>query len=380
MTHYSLAKLVSHPWKRSAGHRQRTRPLLTLLTIFAFVAGGLVSTPATAHAANLASAVTFSVNVDDGRVTASGWAVDWGNTSAALDVAFISGSSVLAGARANGPRPELAAYGIPGWHGFTSTFFAASTGTTTICVVVIPAGGGPGQLASCHDVTVPADPLRDDPRGDLMASQDPATGQIAVYGWAFDANDMGRSVWVTLTDNGKIHTGMFASLPSPELEPFGVPGRHAMHTSWLPLTPGPHEICQFVTNIGFGKDALTKCVTVKVSSDPARDNPRVAMETSTVPGQIGQVIVKGWAFDPNNLTENIVALVQVDRSPATRAFWAKDPYPALAAYGVGGNHGFTGAIDLSAGSHTVCVSASNWGLGSTRSSRSGHTSPTRCRR
>jgi hypothetical protein len=472
MNRQSVEMLGVHRRVRPRSGPHLRRRLGSLAALVALVAGGVMLTPVTAHAANLASAVTFSVNVDDGKVTASGWAVDWGNTSAALDVAFISGSTILAGARANGPRPELAAYGIPGWHGFTSTFFAASTGTTTICLVVIPAGGGPGQLASCHDVTVPpepqfdnpqgflfadvdtvsgaivaegvafdlndenqsisvmvtldgtpiwiaaahdaspdlvaagisgkhaftrtffapsfgahsvclfafnihyghdqllecvdvtvtADPERDDPRGDIMAFQDPDNGRITVYGWAFDANDIGRSVWVTLTDNGTAQTGMLASLPSPELEPFGVPGRHALLTSWLPTTPGTHEICQFVTNVGYGKNALTACATVEVVFNPARDNPRVALETSTIPGQL---IVKGWAFDPNDMNQPRMALVQVDGNPATRAFSANEPYPALAAYGVPGNHGFSGTIALTAGTHQVCVTADNWGPGYT---------------
>ena len=83
-----------------------------------------------------------------GVVQVNGWAFDPNDMPKPLTVIVTRNGEAVGYAVANGPRPELAYYGVPGNHGFNMSF-AASSGTNSICLFAINIGAGANKTVQC---------------------------------------------------------------------------------------------------------------------------------------------------------------------------------------------------------------------------------------
>lgn len=320
------------PGRPTIGRRITRAPLAGLLVALTLLAAGLL-TATPAHAAPAVGALSATVEAS-GRVLVNGWAVDLGAPTQTATAHLRVGTQTLATLPADGPRPELAAYGIPGNHGFTIGVYTPTTGTWQLCLWVQSVGSTPTQ-AACVAVTVTANPARDNPRGAFTATVAP-DGAILVNGWVFDGNDLNATANATLKVGDLPLRTIPANLPSPQLYPYGVPGAHGFADRIYTGRAASYQVCLFARNLYYGTDQLVQCANVTVVRGP-EDLPRGAL-TLTV--RNGQLVASGWAFDPNRITESVPVEI-VNRS--TMWGWgtrADRPYPALAAYGVPGDHGF----------------------------------------
>ncbi len=97
------------------------------------------------------------------------------------------------------------------------------------------------------------------------------------------------------------------------------------------------------------------------STDGASHNPIGELET--VDAISGGIALSGWAIDPDT-TGPIYVWLTVDGSG--RHLYANQARPDVAEANpeFGANHGFSARLDIAEGQHTVCVTASNVGIGS----------------
>ncbi len=295
----------------------------------------------------------------DGTIDVSGYAFDGSNLLATVDVFLYTNNQASYSANANGPRPELANYGIPGNHGFSGSFKALTTGTNQVCMYLRNVGPGSDQLAQCVDLNYPADPVRDDPRGAISATVN-AAGTISVSGWAFDPSNLYSPVNVMVSNNGQVAAVVGATGPRPELAQYGVPGNHGFALSYAAPATGPQSICLYVANIGYGESQWVQCVNVTFAPDPVLINPRGAFAVSALAG--GNLSIDGWAFDPSDLYSPVTIMITVNGE--VKAFAAaQGARPELAQYGVPGNHGFATTAAGTAGKDSVCMFVFNIGYG-----------------
>lgn len=114
---------------------------------------------------------------------------------------------------------------------------------------------------------------------------------------------------------------------------------------------GTHQVCVYAIDSAGGSNPRIGCANVTVINHA----PIGVLDavTSTSPGVIS---VRGWAFDPDT-TASINVHVYVDGT-IVLALTANISRPDVgSAYGVGDNHGFSGAFAAGNGAHQVCVYA-----------------------
>ena len=95
-----------------------------------------------------------AVTSSQGRILASGWALDPDTTSPIVVHLYVDGRAVQA-LTANTPRPDVGRiYGKGDNHGFSGTVNALA-GTHNVCVYAIDATGGTNPRIGCRSITVP---------------------------------------------------------------------------------------------------------------------------------------------------------------------------------------------------------------------------------
>ncbi len=295
----------------------------------------------------------------DGTIDVNGWAFDGSNLNANVEVTFtVDGVSSLT-VTANGPRPELAAYGIVGNHGLAGSFPAQTLGNNEICMNVRNVGVGADAKVQCVVLNYPSDPVRDNPRGAISASVS-TTGTISVNGWGFDPNRLASTVNVMVTVNGAVAGVHAANGPRAELAYYGIPGSHGFAASYAATTTGAQRVCLYVENLGFGVGQWVQCIDLNFVPNAVDVDPRGAF---TVSKKNGTITADGWAFDPSNLYAPVTVMLTVNGE--VRLFSAaQGPRPELANFGVPGNHGFaTASTPGTAGVDSVCLFVFNIGFG-----------------
>ncbi|PRZ44360.1 N-acetylmuramoyl-L-alanine amidase [Antricoccus suffuscus] len=193
-----------------------------------------------------------------GLIHADGWAIDMSAPMEPTVVMLTLDGAAVSFSYANGPRPELANYGIPGNHGLNTVVQGSRTSSNLLCMYVFNIGAGSDILAGCLTLAPP--PI--DPQGAMQAGVD-KSGNIVVDGWAFDLSDPTAAATVMLTSNGQAFAFLYADQPRPELANYGVPGNHGFVYATKP-SKGSSQVCMYVFNIGGGADRLVGCATVKV--------------------------------------------------------------------------------------------------------------------
>ena len=198
----------------------------------------------------------LALSLGNGQIDANGWAFDQNDPASTVTVMLTVNGKIQQYLYANGPRPELANYGVPGNHGFATTLPLPDTSSVDVCLYAFNLGPGASGLVECKTI----DTTQYDPRGDLVLTAGGTT--ISASGWAFDLSAPTSPVTVMLTLNGSVVAYSVADRPSPQLYPYGVPGNHGFSTSFGAKPTGGNEVCLFVFNIGAGKNVLATCKSV----------------------------------------------------------------------------------------------------------------------
>jgi hypothetical protein len=194
-----------------------------------------------------------------------------------------------------------------------------------------------------------------DPIGNVDALS-VVNGAVQATGWAYDPdNTASLVVWMTV--DGVRTAAILAHDPRPDVSAiYPAAGPHRGFTVRFAMSSGTHLVCAVAMNLGSGANRTLRCGALSVDNNPrgSVDSVRLA------PGGV-QVI--GWALDPNTPSP-IRIMVYVDGAPVGLTY-ATQPRPDVASvfpyYGPG--HGFVGLVPVKDGSHVVCVSALNAGLG-----------------
>lgn len=177
-------------------------------------------------------------------------------------------------------------------------------------------------------------------------------GKVTVTGWTFDP-DSTDPIPVHAYLNG-VGTPFVANLPRPDVAAVfpGSGPNHGFSVTVPVTTLGPQTACMYGINVGPGTNTLIGCPTVTAESGAPFGY------TDTVATGLNKVTVSGWTIDPDTQQPANVQ-VSVDGVPTSFTADGSRPDVAAAFTGYGAGHGFTAAIPLTAGTHTICIVAVN---------------------
>ena len=191
-----------------------------------------------------------------------GWAID-PQTADPVRVEIRRNGALVATTPADADRPDVASahrhYGAA--HGI-QVGVPAVAGRNEICVRILGVGAGGHKDLGCRAVTHAVDPV-----GVFEAISSAELGAV-VSGWALDPNTP-SAVEVTVSVDGQVPAalGRFqASGARPD-----VGAAHRAHgpdhgfSERLALSPGDHQICLTVVNVGLGADRQLGCKHVHVA-------------------------------------------------------------------------------------------------------------------
>ncbi len=308
-------------------------------------------------------AVNQSFGSSPGRLTVQGWAIRDGTTGfGSIRVAVDGGFNGYF--YADLPRSDVAA-SYPSWglyHGFDVTVPAAP-GSHRVCVYGVNPGIADTQL-SCANVAV-AGPARSptdassNPIGNLDGLSVPTPGKLVIRGWEIDVDTRG-GVRADIYVDGHGMASLTADQSRPDIARAypGYGDRHGFSTT-LSLPGGTHQVCAYGINVGAGSaNPAFSCKSVTLPTGP----PRGAYDLATMTG-LGQVLVRGWAYDPDTVDP-----VRVDfyaDGHGLTSVQADGNRPDIAAlYPIyGAAHGFQTTLHLAGGTHSICAFAINVGGG-----------------
>ncbi|PRZ44362.1 hypothetical protein CLV47_101488 [Antricoccus suffuscus] len=299
-----------------------------------------------------------SVTVSGASIlTLTGWAVDMNIPLASVSVAISVNGKEFGSALATVPRPELASYGIPGNHGFSVQLQAPFDGPNEVCATAKDIGGGQDTSLGCKSVTVAYPKIN--PQGALQSSSHDSNGNITVGGWAVDMSTPVDPVTLMITVNGQAVAFLYANQPKPELAYYGIPGDHGFSVTVKGVVNGPNTVCAYAFNTLGGSDILTGCATESVQLP---GSPQGSLDSLTA-DNAGNVAVKGWVWDVSSPTAPVTVMLTVDGN-VSAYFYASDPKPELAHYGIPGDHGANYTLRPGTqGATQVCMYAFNIGAG-----------------
>jgi peptidoglycan hydrolase-like protein with peptidoglycan-binding domain len=194
------------------------------------------------------------------------------------------------------------------------------------------------------------------PQAPFGTSEVPAyvLGNVVVRGWAIDA-DTQNPVTVDAVVDGAVASTTAATLPRSDVATsYPEWGGNRGFSLLVPVLEGSHQVCIVARNAATtpGTDTPLGCATVNVQHNPIG-------AISSLTSALGVVRLTGWAFDPD-VTDVLATSLTVDGQPSAVA-----PTPAprtdVAALfpGIGDTHGVVAELDLSEGTHQVCLLAPN---------------------
>jgi len=292
-----------------------------------------------------------TVTASRGQINISGWAFDRDVPATPLAIDVQIGSSWFS-LTADKNSPVTGTYaGVTDMHGFSGSF-PAPQGGQTMCIYVKNQRAGVDLALGCKWVVVP--------EGTPVGNLDAAIGgsnSVKVTGWAIDTDVLTAplvldiqvgSSWFTATANT-------SNAAAGALYP-GAGNNHGFSAT-VPVAPGSYTACVYAKNQGIGGDFALGCKPVTVVSAPPVGE---LLSVATVPGGVK---LTGWALDTDTLTAPVQVAVQIDSTWA--ALTANTSYPAAATTypGAGVNHGFSGTVPTTGGTHTMCVYVNNTGVG-----------------
>ncbi|HEX2902738.1 MAG TPA: fibronectin type III domain-containing protein [Jatrophihabitans sp.] len=273
-----------------------------------------------------------------GLVRVYGWAADPDVPTSPIKVWFTDNGAYQLSWIASQSRPDVGA-AMPAYgsnHGILYDLTLAD-GPHTVCVNAANVGAGANVQLGCQSVTV-----HNNPTGTV--STPTVSGNTAtVTGTATDPNSTGAVLLRVYRDGAYAGAG------------WTTPATHAYSVA-VPVAEGPHNLCVYAINGGPGVTVSLGCVSVTV-----RNNPFGAVES--VSQTAAGVIVTGWAIDLNT-TGAIVVRAYSDGIHMADMF-ASISRPDIANLypSEGANHGYSFTLNLTQGTHTICVGASNVSYG-----------------
>ena len=192
-----------------------------------------------------------------------GWAID-PQTSDPVRVEVSRGDRILTTVTADGPRPDVGSsrphYGSA--HGY-DVEVPAVAGVNDLCVRILGVGGGGDADLGCRRVVHTVDPIG----AFALIGGEPLAATIT--GWALDPNTPSPvEVRVTIDGLTVPVVGQFRA----QEDRHDVARQHPAHgpahgfTQRLTLTPGDHEVCLTVFNVGLGQDRSLGCAGMHVAS------------------------------------------------------------------------------------------------------------------
>ncbi len=224
-----------------------------------------------------------------------------------------------------------------------------------------------GGTYSCADYTLDADiseestniqasltyitpPASGDPFGNLESITG-IGGEIKIKGWAIDPDTTDAVyMWVVIDGVGKHYLANKTRSDVGDVYPeFG--DNHGFEIV-IPASTGTHQVSVTANNVYAGSHKTFGSQTVSVYAGSPLGN------VDSIYGVAGEIIIKGWAIDPDT-TDSVYMWVVVDGvgkhylANKTRTD-VGSTYPDY-----GPTHGFEIAIPASAGNHQVSVTANN---------------------
>ncbi|HET6209303.1 MAG TPA: hypothetical protein VFD94_02910, partial [Jatrophihabitans sp.] len=190
----------------------------------------------------------------------------------------------------------------------------------------------------------PAQAAASNPVGSLDSAGLAADGSITLIGWTADADSPKTMLRVDLIDNGLARTWLIANGGRPDVAA-AHPSFGPAHgfTFRLAVGDGSHQFCVIAENFGGGNNTSLGCRSLTV-----QNNPTGTMSAAAVSGNTATFT--GTATDPNSSTPVVVS-------------GYLDGKPAGTTTAAGAGHGYSIALPVGEGSHTVCLYAINLGLG-----------------
>jgi spore germination protein YaaH len=183
-------------------------------------------------------------------------------------------------------------------------------------------------------------------------------GGVRVRGWAIDPNST-DGINVDLYADGKFLERVMANGDRPDVGNiyFAYGTTHGFDTV-LSLPAGQHTICAYGINVAAG-DSNPKlgCMPATVPTN----NPVGHFESTS--GGAGVLTVGGWALDPDTAAPIDVHVYVDGRWAGMTTASGNRPDVGAAYAGWGAAHGFTTSVNVSGGTHKVCIYGINVGLG-----------------
>jgi hypothetical protein len=181
-----------------------------------------------------------------------------------------------------------------------------------------------------------------------LGSFDSATladdGSVALIGWTADPDSAKTSLRVDLIDNGLLRTSLIANVSRPDVAAvypsFGAAHGFAFR---LAVGDGTHQFCLVAENFGPGPDPSLGCRTLSVHNNPTGTMSAAAISDNSA-------TFTGTATDVNSSAPVVVS-------------GYVDGKHALDTTASNTGAGYSIAVPVGEGTHTVCLYAINLGLG-----------------
>ncbi|HEU5269236.1 MAG TPA: C40 family peptidase [Jatrophihabitans sp.] len=272
-------------------------------------------------------------------------------------------------------RPDVtAAVGAGPQAGFASSLVVPA-GSHQICVAARNVGAGASVWFGCASATVaglPPDQAVHNPAGylDSAATPDTTSTTVSVRGWAVDPDAPSQPLPISATVDGRVAAlSNLTAQPRPDVAAAMHSGPDQGYTfDTVIATNGQHTVCVNAANVGAGAPVRLGCSTVQVGPPPltpaqiAAHSPSGALEAAGAVTST-DLRVRGWASDPDNLGYPLTVQAFVDgvghtpvRADVARPDLAGNPK-------AGGNSGYYFDLAVPAGTHNVCLWATNIGIG-----------------
>lgn len=300
-----------------------------------------------------------SVTESLGKLHLSGWVLDRDTPDKTLLALTRLDGVAQAFALADLPRADVAAAFPPAspLRGFTMEV-PARVGRHRVCLEAL---GNRMQLVviACRTVEVTGAPV-----GALASVRPYGPGGIQVTGWALDPDDVTArtvTVWVNGRPVGS------ASADRPYAAAPRLPG-HRTESGFVAsaatnLPPGTHQVCASANNTGPGPTAATwlGCQSYTTFSG----SPVGSIDSAT--GLPGAVRLQGWVLDPDSISSTQLQVWVDGRFLHQSVASLSRPDVQRSYPGYNGGYGFDVTVTgVLAGTHQVCVTGVNLGVGSTR--------------
>jgi hypothetical protein len=182
---------------------------------------------------------------------------------------------------------------------------------------------------------------------------------LRVRGWTVDHDTRGPG-WIWVSVNGRGQVAPASTWRSDVAAAYRLQdGRQGFDVT-LTGEPGTNTVCVTAINVGRGENASLGCRTVSVLAANPIGNFEAAVSTTD------GITVSGWALDPDTAASSYV---WVEVAGVGKLAYANTHRPDIGRLlpELGSAHGFSTTLTPGPGTHQVCVTAVNVGLGANTS-------------